>query len=181
MTGHIDQAKGLGVNMLTIVQADTVQDSQIVRALFWEYLQWANEMVEQNFGVKFDIAAMLEADMGDLIKFLPPSGRLLLARFDDQWAGIACMRRLGDDLAEVKRMFVRPEFRGKAIGHALLQNILDEARNSGYARIRLDSARFMITAHAMYRSAGFHDIDAYPESEIPESFQAHWVFMERLL
>jgi hypothetical protein len=51
----------------------------------------------------------------------------------------------------------------------------------GYPRIRLDSARFMKAAHSLYRSAGFQEIDPYPESEIPAKFQEHWVFMEKSL
>jgi len=167
--------------MITIIQADLEQDIHAVRELFWEYLQWANGMVAQEFGVEFDIKAMLEGDMATLTKFLPPSGRLLLARNDGQIAGLACMRRHNDELCEVKRMYVRPEFRGRAVGHMLLQQLLDHASQIGYIRIRLDSARFMTAAHAMYRSAGFIEIASYPESEIPENFQPNWIFMERAL
>ncbi|HVO70855.1 MAG TPA: GNAT family N-acetyltransferase [Aggregatilineaceae bacterium] len=167
--------------MLSIVQAEAEQDSAIVRELFWEYLEWANGMVHREFGVTFDIEAMLAGDMADLNKFLPPSGRLLLARDNGQLAGIACLRRLRDDLGEVKRMYVRPAFRRQAIGRALLQRLLDEAHYIGYTRMRLDSARFMTAAHALYRSVGFQEIEAYPESEIPASFQSNWIFMERSL
>jgi len=66
-------------------------------------------------------------------------------------------------------------------GGALLDRLVTEARASGFERIRLDSARFMETAHALYRSRGFVDIDAYPESEIPDEIKSYWVFMEREL
>jgi hypothetical protein len=58
---------------------------------------------------------------------------------------------------------------------------MDEARALGYLKLRLDSARFMKAAHSLYHSTGFQEIEAYPESEIPEEFHEHWVFMEKNL
>ena len=78
-------------------------------------------------------------------------------------------------------MYVRPDFRGTGLGRALLDALLAEARQVGYATIRLDSAGFMKTAHALYRAAGFEEIEPYPESEIPPDFQKHWVFMQKRL
>ncbi len=167
--------------MLRVFQAETDEHTGDVRALFWEYLQWANAMVNREFGVTFDIETMLEQDMRTLAKFTPPHGRLLLAEYDNQIAGIACLRTIGADTGEIKRMFVRPAFRGKAIGRALVDELIAEARQMGYRRICLDSARFMIAAHALYRSVGFYEIAAYAGSEIPKEFQAHWIFMEKAL
>jgi ribosomal protein S18 acetylase RimI-like enzyme len=78
-------------------------------------------------------------------------------------------------------MFVRPAFRGKSIGRALVDELIAEACQMGYQRICLDSARFMMAAHALYRSVGFEEVSAYAGSEIPKEFQAHWVFMEKTL
>ncbi len=96
-------------------------------------------------------------------------------------AGIACLKKLRKDIGEIKRMYVRPGFRGKGLGRALLETLIAEAKEIGYPAVRLDSARFMKEAHALYQSAGFGEIEPYPESEIPPEFQKHWVFMERLL
>jgi GNAT superfamily N-acetyltransferase len=163
--------------MPEIFQAKT-GDNDHVRTLFWEYLQDANSKVEEQFGVSFDIKSMLEEDILDLDKFNPPDGRLLLARFEDRVIGIGCLRRIGQDTGEIKRMYVRPELRGKGIGKRLLDELLSEARKIGYPKIRLDSARFMKEAHSLYRSIGFREIAAYPESEIPAEFQSNWIFME---
>jgi GNAT superfamily N-acetyltransferase len=96
--------------------------------------------------------------MLELEKFSPPHGRLLLAEYEGQVAGLTCMRRIRESIGEIKRMYVRPEFRGKGIGRALLERLVDEAREIGYPRIRLDSARFMEEAHSLYRSTGFQEI-----------------------
>jgi GNAT superfamily N-acetyltransferase len=167
--------------MTGIHQAKTEEDRSQVRELFWEYLQWANERLNKEFGVNFDIETMLERDMAELKIFLPPHGRLLLATEKSQAAGIACMKRIREDVGEIKRMYVRPEFRSKGIGRVLLEALIAEAQQIGYPTVRLDSARFMKAAHSLYRSAGFQEIEPYPESEIPPEFQRHWVFMEKQL
>ena len=119
--------------------------------------------------------------MDTLDKFMPPKGRLLLGYMEAQPMGIACLRALTDSIAEVKRMYVRPQVRNRGVGRAMLNRLLEEARQAGYERIRLDSARFMTEAHKLYRSAGFREIGAYEGSEIPKEFQIHWVCMEREL
>lgn len=167
--------------MPEIRQVVTEDDRAQARELFWEYLQWANGRLMDEFGIQFDIQAILEGDMEKLGIFLPPEGRLLLAMEGTRAAGIAGLKKLRDDIGEVKRMYVRPEFRGLGIGRALLDGLLAEARQIPYRNVRLDSARFMETAHALYRSAGFAEIEPYPESEIPADFREHWVFMEKHL
>jgi GNAT superfamily N-acetyltransferase len=164
--------------MLRLFQVETDEHRQHVRALFWEYLQWANARVAEEFGVSFDIEAMLVDDMADLGKFMPPAGRLRLAEWQSETAGIAGLRQLDASTAEVKRMYVRPAARRHGLAQALLQGLLAEARLAGYQRVRLDSARFMAAAHALYRSASFREIEPYPGSEIPEAFQPNWIFME---
>lgn len=165
--------------MIEIIQAQEPVHAPRIRELFCEYLQWANARINEEFGVNFDIATMLERDMVELAKFLPPSGQLLLARCNGQMAGIACMRKLSKDIGEIKRMYVRSTIRRRGVGRALVRRLLDEAHATGYRRIRLDSARFMKEAHALYRSFGFREIEPYEGSEIPKEFQVHWIFMER--
>lgn len=149
-----------------------------IRELFWEYLQWANAKVNDEFRVNFDIETMLEADMQQLDKFMPPKGRLILGYAEEQLAGIACLKYLAPGIGEIKRMYVRPGNRKRGLGHALLNQLLVEAVQIGYERVRLDSARFMKDAHDLYQRTGFSEIEAYEGSEIPKEFQKHWVFME---
>jgi hypothetical protein len=63
----------------------------------------------------------------------------------------------------------------------MLDDLIAAASAAGYERIRLDSPDFMTSAHALYRSSGFITIGPYPESEIPDQFRSHLVFMERTL
>ncbi len=85
------------------------------------------------------------------------------------------------DTAEIKRMYVQPSHRGAGVGRALLDELITAAGRTGYERVRLDSPDFMTAAHGLYRASGFVDIGPYPESEIPDAYKSHWVFMERTL
>ena len=165
--------------MIQIIIATKEQHTQSIRELFWEYLQWANAKVKENFGVSFDIATMLEEDMNTLDKFMPPKGRLLLGYVEDQPMGIACLKELMNNIGEIKRMYVRPQARKRGLGRTLLNQVLEEARQIGYTLVRLDSARFMTEAHQLYRTNGFREIEAYEGSEIPKEFQKNWIFMEQ--
>ena len=167
--------------MLEIYQFQPEKDRGNVREMFWEYLQWANARVKQEYEIDVDIETLQEQSMRELDKFAPPDGRLLLAEQGGQVAGLACLRKIKPDVGEIKRMYVRPAFRRKGIGRALARRLISEAREIGYASVRLDSTRFMKAAHALYRSLGFREIEPYPESEIPPEFQTHWVFMEMTL
>lgn len=131
--------------------------------------------------MEYSVEDAIEQDMNSLDKFMPPEGRLLLALIGEAPAGLACLKKLEEGVGEIKRMYVRPEFRGQGIGGALLEKLTDEAVQIGYTALRLDSARFMKEAHKLYRSMGFTEIESYEGSEIPEEFRSFWIFMEKRL
>ena len=135
--------------MSTIRQIQSEEDIEHVRELFLEYLHWANEGLNAEYGIDFDVVSMVEEDMAHQEIFSPPDGRLLLALEGKEAAGLACMRRIRMDIGEIKRMYVRPEFRGKGIDRQLVDSLIQEARTIGYPRLRLDSTRFMVEAHAL--------------------------------
>jgi len=97
--------------------------------------------------------------------YAPPHGRLLLAHVDGKLAGCVAVHGYGepaDGIGEIKRLFVRPEFRGKRVGKALMDAVLEAARALGYRRLRLDTVTGkMDKAIAMYREYGFREIPSY--------------------
>jgi putative acetyltransferase len=96
----------------------------------------------------------------------PPSGRLLLARSGDHAAGCIALRKLEDGICEMKRLYVRPEDRGRGLGGMLVKRLIAEARGAGYERMRLDTVESaMKDAVALYRRMGFREIAPY--SSIP--------------
>lgn len=99
-------------------------------------------------------------------RFGPPKGCLLLAKYQENPAGCVGLMDLGNDICEMRRLFVRPQYRGLGIGRALTEAIVEQGRNIGYASMRLNTNRRMLGAEELYRSLGFKDIAPYEYFEI---------------
>lgn len=142
------------VKNLAMVQAETATQIAQARELFLEYAQSLGfSLCFQNFD------AELAGLPGD---YAPPDGRLLLATVEDQLAGCIALHKLDSQTCEMKRLYLRPQFRGKGLGRALTNQVIAEARQSGYQRMRLDTVEpVMKDAVAMYRRLGFREIDPY--------------------
>jgi len=164
--------------MTTIRQASMPEHRVAVRELFAEYLRWVCPRIYEEYLAVFDAESIIVQDMEKIGIFMPPKGLLFLAFEDSSLAGCVCTRTIGDQVAELKRMFVRPSFRRKGIGRLLVNETIKAVRQSKYSLLRLDSAGFMSDAHALYRSFGFQVRSPYEGSEIPLEHRKHWVFME---
>ena len=142
-----------------IFQAISDEDIQKARGLFEEYATALGfTLCFQNFDQE------LKNLPGD---YASPNGRLLLAAEEDQLAGCIAMRKLGPGVCEIKRLFLRPAYRGKGLGKVLVESIIGEARKLGYTRMRLDTLPGrMDTAIALYRSIGFVEIEPYCEKPV---------------
>ncbi|MGA8442069.1 MAG: GNAT family N-acetyltransferase [Candidatus Sulfotelmatobacter sp.] len=100
-------------------------------------------------------------------KYAPPEGRLLLVDYQGQLAGCVAMRKLESGICEMKRLYLRPQFRGKGLGRALAERIISEARQIGYGRMRLDTVEpAMKDAVATYHKLGFTEIPPYCQNPI---------------
>lgn len=135
----------------------------------------------REFNIGINVSLTLEQEMAKIQQFAPPTGQLLLAEYEAQIVGCTGLRKIDKDIGEVKRMYVKPEYRRKGIGRSLLQAIIQEARQIGYSKLRLDSAPFAQEAQVLYRQFGFQDIKPYSESEIPDKYHSNWSFMELVL
>ena len=147
------------VKGLSMFQAESHSQIAQARELFLEYAQSLGfSLCFQNFDKEL---AGLPGD------YAPPEGRLLLAHYEDQLAGCVALHSLEPGICEMKRLYLRPQFRGKGLGRTLAQRIISEARKIGYRRMRLDTVEpVMKDAVAMYRKLGFKEVAPYRANPI---------------
>ena len=147
------------VKILTFTQVESASQITQARELFIEYAQSLGfSLCFQNFDKEL-------ADLpGD---YAPPEGRLLLAEWNGQLAACVALHKLDPDICEMKRLYLRPQFRGLGLGRALTEHIITDARQIGYQRMRLDTVEpVMKDAVAMYRKLGFKEIAPYRTNPI---------------
>ena len=126
---------------------------EVVKQLFLEYTQSLNiDLSFQNFEEEY------EALPG---KYGPPDGALILALVDGKGAGCVALHKISENICEMKRLYVRDQYRGLGIGKRLVNIIIEYASKMNYQYIRLDTLPTMKKAQALYSSLGFYDIDPY--------------------
>ena len=152
-------------------QVESNEQKEQAGALIREYLEWLNERVKRDYGIEFDVNAMVESDLSDPDKFRPPDGRFYLVQYDNAILGVGCLKKLAEGVGEIQRMYVLPVFRGKSIGRAIVNRLVDDARMIGYRQLKLESLEFLKAAHSLYRSVGFREIDPYDDNSM-EAYQA---------
>jgi ribosomal protein S18 acetylase RimI-like enzyme len=152
--------------MATLYIAQTVQHIEIIRTLFTEYQQWLNfSLCFQGF----------DKELAELPgKYSSPRGRLYLAEDEGKIAGCIALRPMEETgVCEMKRLFVKEEFRGKKIGRILAEKIITDAKEIGYSTMKLDTLQRMETARSLYTKLGFVVTTPYYNNPIDET-----VYME---
>ena len=140
--------------MIEIKQAQTTNEIKAARTLFREYETWLGmSLCFQGF----------EEELASLPgKYSPPDGRLFLAFVDGELAGCIAMRQLEEGICEMKRLFLRENARGQGLGNQLIEKLIEDAREIGYKKMRLDTyPPKMGKAVSLYESHGFCPIETY--------------------
>ncbi|HEY0682425.1 MAG TPA: GNAT family N-acetyltransferase [Steroidobacter sp.] len=147
------------MSTISLSRADTPELVATVRALFREYAEAIGTNLEYQ-GFTAELAALPAP-------YVPPHGALLIASIDGEIAGCVGLRPLGDGIGEMKRLYVRPAFRGARLGQRLIEAVIDEARRAGHDELRLDTLASMTSAQGLYRKLGFVEIAPYNEKYLP--------------
>ncbi|SFS38689.1 GNAT family N-acetyltransferase [Saccharopolyspora flava] len=132
----------------------------------WALAQYVAELVER-FPEGFDPGRGAPPDED---AFTPPKGVFLLLRRDGSVLGCGGVRTESPGTAEIKRMWISPELRGRGAGRAMLSALEEQARRLGFSRVRLDTAAELVQARAMYAKAGYAEVPAYNDNP----YAAHW-------
>jgi ribosomal protein S18 acetylase RimI-like enzyme len=144
---------------MKIVKARTSDEIEAVRNLFREYEQFLSvDLCFQSF----------EEELASLPgKYGPPDGVLLIAIDGQNFAGCVALRKLEEGICEMKRLFIRPKYRGQGLGRRLAKQTIDEAVKLGYSSMRLDTLDKLIEAIRLYESLGFKRRDPYYHNPLP--------------
>jgi putative acetyltransferase len=144
---------------VVLTQAQTLEQISTVRDLFQEYaLAIGIDLEYQGFAAEL---AALPAP------YVPPRGALFVAYVDGEAAGCAALRPLADGAAEMKRLYVRPDYRSNGLGNRLIQAITAVAREATFHTLRLDTLPCMASAQALYRKLGFVETPPYNDRYLP--------------
>jgi len=153
---------------LTILQA-TDDRLEGARTLFREY--------QASLGIDLDFQGF-ESELVSLpAPYQEPEGTLLLAYWNGDLAGCAGIKPIGNERCELKRLYVRPMFRGKSVARRLCERLILEAETRRYRWMLLDTLARLSSAVALYRDLGFVEIPAYYDNPLPEPI----LYMERAL
>jgi GNAT superfamily N-acetyltransferase len=150
-----------------------------------EYMTWVCKGVESHFGILADeVVGMPAAEyaptvIDEVCVAPPPKGIFYLVKVDGGLAGMGGLRFVRNGVAEIKRIYFRPEYRGNRLGEQMLNRLIADATEFGYKTALLDSGPFMTSAQKVYERSGFVDCAPYEEAEVPTKFHSGWRFMQR--
>lgn len=145
---------------------DRIED---IRSLFSEYTDMLVS-INPEFHLYLDIQHYDDEKENPSLKYALPDGRLYLDISDDGIArGCIALRKLSDGKGEVKRLYVRPEYRGNGIATALVERIVEDARNIGYKELYLDTLPELESAVRLYKSFGFEETGQYNDSPVDKT------------
>jgi GNAT superfamily N-acetyltransferase len=145
--------------MLEIYLAETEKDLEIVKGLLEEYTASLFELDGPVHIKEFEAHKRQMNNPGEY--FGPPDGCLLVAKHKKEPAGCVALRKLSDNTCEMKRLYVRPKFRGLKIGRNLADAVIAQARKIGYKHMRIHTLSALEQANRLYESLGLNEIDPY--------------------
>jgi len=144
---------------MRIHNAESLEFILMVRELFMEY--------SASLGVNFCFQGFTEELANLPGEYARPSGRLFVVLDEERAAGCGALRRLDERTCEMKRLYLRPEYRGRGIGREITDALMNAAREIGYVQMRLDTLPSLTTAIALYRALGFREIPPYWANPVP--------------
>ena len=155
--------------------------------LNFEYLSWIVDEMRQRYNIDLELQMGVNIReyttkfLEELSSYLPPDGIYYMIKKNNSIIGMGALRKIKSGVGEIKRMYIKPKYRGNGYGKELLEQLLKKVKEFGFSSVRLDTGEFMTAAHRVYRLAGFQEREQYIESEVPTFFLPHWLFMEKVI
>lgn len=157
---------------LESVDVEDPRQMQEVKEIVWEYFCWGNSISVEKHGFDFDISQMLVDFLESCALYIPPQGQLYLLRSGDVPVGTGGFKRISETACELKRMYVKNDYRKNGLGSKLLQQLIEDARDCGYHEMQLESAKYMKEANNLYTRFGFQEVPIYAGVESPQEYRS---------
>ena len=171
--------------MANFVQFDLNVHKEIFTQLNVELITWIANQLRENYNfdpvanVGQEISEYVAAHLEDFTLLKPPNGIVYLLEVEGTIIGMGAIKKLKDDIGEIKRMYIQSSYRGRGYGKQLLNKLLEKGREFGFSTFRLETSKFMKTAQHIYSSYGFVKREEYPEVETPIALRQYQVYMEK--
>jgi len=144
--------------VIHFIDANTANHFKEARILFQEYID--------SLGIDLSFQAY-QTELADLASiYSPPNGAIILAKQSNESVGCVGLRKYNSEVCEMKRLYMRPQGRGRGLGMVLCQKIISRAKAMGYGKLRLDTLPTMTAARELYKKIGFYPIDPYYDNPI---------------
>jgi GNAT superfamily N-acetyltransferase len=153
---------------VTIKIVTAYEQKEEISVLFSEYTEMLIKN-DESFKEYLDIQNYDEEMEHLEMKYGRPYGRLYLIYCDEKLAGCVGLRKIDNQNCEMKRLYIRPEFRGKKLGNILVERIIEDAKKIGYSYMLLDTLPFLQNAIHIYKKFGFYEIESYNDSPMDTS------------
>ena len=151
-----------------------------------ETVTWHSEQLNQKYKINApsstvqNIREYVDEHLKDLTSLEPPNGIVYLLKIGGKIVGMGAIKKFGDDIGEIQRMYIRPNYRGRGFGKQMLNRLLKDGKGHlGCSTFRLSTPKFAKAAQHIYRSVGFKEREEYPESEVPANLRQYWLYMEK--
>jgi GNAT superfamily N-acetyltransferase len=165
--------------MLTVAQVETGEQIRQGQELLKEYFEFLRTDVDKDIPDPNAVVPLAgyQQEIDNLPgKFGPPDGRFLLAEYEGEAAGCVAFYKFSPDSCEVKRLWTRPQFRGKKVGRALVERLIEDARALGYRTMILSTVDILKEAQSLYDSLGFEKTEPFFDG--PPAMMAHEIFLK---
>ncbi len=170
-------------DQLTFIVANFKDKEQVsaIQNLVQEYFEWGNGISVEKHGFNFDIMGMLNEFISDLASYSAPDGILYLISCHSEFIGLGGFKRHSEHSCELKRIYVRENYREKGFGRHLLSLLIEKAQVYGYEEMVLESARYMTSGYNLYQSFGFEEIELYDGAQTPVEYRSIIYCMKKRL
>ena len=171
--------------MMEFVPFDLNIHKEIFIKMNEELITWISNQLKKNYQINAtsiigqEISEYVAEHIQDFSNLKPPKGIIYLLKVEGSINGMGALKKLNRNVGEIKRMYVRPSFRGKGYGRQLLSKLLEKGKEFGCSTFRLETSKFMKAAQHIYITNGFIEREEYPEVETPIMLRQYQIFMEK--